>query len=211
MSSKPCERTRWCIFVRPSWVHLAGRHVGDIIAERHRDILGRRGGPAQMHGDVFGHDDLGEHTGAGAVLDGGRAAAASAGKKRVDRDDHRFVRDAGGLLAFRQHLQRGQRDLPGEDLDALDAYRPVALLGGDEGAGGVRQHRDVGFVQRIAACRGLDGKVRRVALAVGHEIEGEVVAAHNDRHLRHRGGLPRSEALDAQSTVCHSNHTPLQK
>ena len=58
LSRKAVWLPRWAVFVSPGRIHLTGRHVGDIAAERDGDVPGRGGGPAEMDGDIFRDDDL---------------------------------------------------------------------------------------------------------------------------------------------------------
>ena len=86
LSRQTVRLPRWAIFVSPGRIHLTGRHVGDIAAERDGDVPGRGGGPAEMDGDVLRDDDPVQHprhTGEGR----GRAAAAVAGEEAVGWDD----------------------------------------------------------------------------------------------------------------------------
>ena len=79
LSRKTVRPPRWAIFVSPGRIHLTGRHVGDIAAERDGDVPGRGGGLAEVDGDVLGDDDPVQHprhTGEG----GGRAAATVTGE-----------------------------------------------------------------------------------------------------------------------------------
>ena len=90
LSQQTVRLPRWAIFVSPGRIHLTGRHVGDIAAERDGDVPGRGGGPAEMDGDIFRDDDPVQHprhTGEGRV----RAAAAVA----ADGDGHTL--DRAGL------------------------------------------------------------------------------------------------------------------
>ena len=110
-----------------------------------------------MDRDIFWHDDPVQHPAAGAVLGGGRAAAAVPRKQSVGGDDHGRVGDVFSLLGVRDHLRPGQRDLPGKDLDALDADSAVARLSGCQAAHGIGQGRGVVLVQREGTGRGADG------------------------------------------------------
>lgn len=122
---------RWVIFVSPGRIHLTGRHVSDIAAERDGDVPGRGGGPAEVDGDVFGDDHPAQHPGL-AVRRGGRAAAAAAREEGVGGDDDGLRGDVPGLLRVGDHLGPGQRHLPGEDLHPLNADGAVAGPGGGE-------------------------------------------------------------------------------
>ena len=85
LSRQTVRLPRWAIFVSPGRIHLTGRHVGDIAAERDGDVPGRGGGPAEMDGDVLRDDDPVQHPrhpGEGR----GRAAAAVAGKQHMGWD-----------------------------------------------------------------------------------------------------------------------------
>ena len=80
LSRQTVRLPRWAIFVSPGRIHLTGRHVGDIAAERDGDVPGRGSGSAEMDGDIFRDDDPVQHprhTGEGR----GRAAAAVAGEQ----------------------------------------------------------------------------------------------------------------------------------
>ena len=61
LSRKTVRLPRWAIFVSPGRIHLTGRHVGDIAAERDGDVPGRGGGPAEVDGDVLRDDDPVQH------------------------------------------------------------------------------------------------------------------------------------------------------
>ena len=127
LSRQTVRLPRWAVFVSPGRIHLTGRHVGDIAAERDGDVPGRGGGLAEVDGDVLRDDDPVQHprhTGEG----GGRAAAAVAGEEAVGRDDDGRVLHVPVLLRFGDHLRLGQRHLPRKDLDALDADGAVPRL-----------------------------------------------------------------------------------
>ena len=127
LSRQTVRLPRWAIFVSPGRIHLTGRHVGDIAAERDGDVPGRGGGPAEMDGDIFRDDDPVQHprhTGEGR----GRAAAAVAGEEAVGWDDDGDVGGVPHLLSVGYHLGLGQRHLPRKDLDALDADGAVPRL-----------------------------------------------------------------------------------
>lgn len=82
LSRKTVRLPRWAVFVSPGRIHLTGRHVGDIAAERDGDVPGRGGGPAEMDGDIFRDDDPVQHprhTGEERV----RAAAPPSPVKRL--------------------------------------------------------------------------------------------------------------------------------
>ena len=89
LSQQTVRLPRWAIFVSPGRIYLTGRHVGDIAAERDGDVPGRGGGPAQMDRNIFGYDDTVQHPAAGAVLGGGRAAAAVPRKQRSFQKAHK--------------------------------------------------------------------------------------------------------------------------
>ena len=147
LSRQTVRLPRWAIFVSPGRIHLTGRHVGDIAAERDGDVPGRGGGPAEMDGDVLRDDDPVQHprhTGEGR----GRAAAAVAGEEAVGWDDDGDVGRVPHLLGVGYHLGLGQRHLPGKDLHALDADGAVAGLGGHEVSDRVGALRGVVLVQR---------------------------------------------------------------
>ena len=61
LSRQTVRLPRWAIFVSPGRIHLTGRHVGDIAAERDGDVPGRGGGPAEVDGDVLRDDDPVQH------------------------------------------------------------------------------------------------------------------------------------------------------
>lgn len=127
LSRQTVRLPRWAIFVSPGRIHLTGRHVGDIAAERDGDVPGRGGGPAEMDGDVLRDDDPVQHTGRARI--GRRSAAAPAARKqRVGRDDDGRVLHVPVPLRFGDHLRLGQRHLPRKDLDALDADGAVPRL-----------------------------------------------------------------------------------
>ena len=90
-----------------------------------------------MDRNIFGYDDTVQHPAAGAWIGGSRAAAAVPRKQSVGGDDHRRVDNVFSLLGVRDHLRPGQRDLPGKDLDALDADGAVARLSGCQAAHGI--------------------------------------------------------------------------
>ena len=194
---------RWAVFVSPGRIHLTGRHVGDIPAERDGDVPGRGGGPAQMDRNIFGYDDTVQHPAAGAVLGGGRAAAAVPRKQSVGGDDHRRVGNVFSLLGVRDHLRPGQRDLPGKDLDALDADGAVARLSGRQAAHGIGQGRGVVLVQREGTGRGTDGHILGIALGIGDAVSREAAAGDHNRHSLHRSRLPGPIGLDTQDAIHH--------
>ena len=53
LSRQTVRLPRWAVFVSPGRIHLTGRHVGDIAAERDGDVPGRGGGLAEVDGDSF--------------------------------------------------------------------------------------------------------------------------------------------------------------
>ena len=61
LSRQAVRLPRWAVFVSPGRIHLTGRHVGDIPAERDGDVPGRGGGPAEMDGNIFRDDDPVQH------------------------------------------------------------------------------------------------------------------------------------------------------
>ena len=114
LSRKTVRLPRCAIFVSPGRIHLTGRHVGDIAAERDGDVPGRGGGPAEMDGDILRDDDPVQHprhTGEGRA----RAAAAVAGEEAVGWNDDGDVGGVPNLLSVGYHLGLGQRHLPGKD------------------------------------------------------------------------------------------------
>ena len=129
LSRQTVRLPRWAIFVSPGRIHLTGRHVGDIAAERDGDVPGRGGGPAEMDGDIFRDDDPVQHprhTGEGRV----RAAAAVAGEEAVGWDDDGDVGRVPHLLSVGYHLGLGQRHLSGKDpvsYTHLDVYKRQVL------------------------------------------------------------------------------------
>ena len=161
LSRQTVRLSRWAIFVSPGRIHLTGRHVGDIAAERDGDVPGRGGGLAEVDGDVLRDDDPVQHprhTGEERV----RAAAAVAGEEAVGWDDDGDVGRVPHLLGVGYHLGLGQRHLPGKDLHALDADGAVAGLGGHEVTDRVGALRGVVLVQRESTGGG--GRVTSSAL-----------------------------------------------
>jgi hypothetical protein len=199
LSRKTVRLPRWAIFVSPGRIHLTGRHVGDIAAERDGDVPGRGGGLAEVDGDVLGDDDPVQHprhTGE----DGGRAAAAVAGEEAVGRDDDGGVEGVPHLLGVGYHLGLGQRHLPGEDLHAQDADGAVAGFGGHKAADRVGGLRGVVLVQRESTGWGGKGDIVGVAFGVGQAGGGEAVAADGNGHALHGGRLACRKGLDAESS-----------
>ena len=190
-------------FNGPSGVDLAGSHIGDIIPEGHRHVPGRGSGPAQMDRNIFGYDDTVQHPAAGAWIGGSRAAAAVPRKQSVGGDDHRRVDNVFSLLGIRDHLRPGQRDLPGKDLDALDADGAVARLSGRQAAHGIGQGRGVVLVQREGAGRGTDGHILGIALGIGDAVSRESAAGDHNSHSLHRSRLPGPIGLDTQDAIHH--------
>lgn len=205
LSRQTVRLPRWAIFVSPGRIHLTGRHVGDIAAERDGDVPGRGGGPAEMDGDIFRDDDPVQHprhTGEGR----GRAAAAVAGEEAVGWDDDGGVGGVPHLLSVGYHLGLGQRHLPGKDLHALDADGAVAGLGGHEVTDRVGGLRGVVLVQRESTGGGGKGDVVGVAFGVGQAGGGEAVAADGDGHTLDRAGLTGRKGLNAESSgVLHGD------
>lgn len=202
LSRQTVRLPRWAIFVSPGRIHLTGRHVGDIAAERDGDVPGRGGGPAEMDGDVLRDDDPVQHprhTGEGR----GRAAAAVAGEEAVGWDDDGDVGRVPHLLGVGYHLGLGQRHLPGKDLHALNADGAVAGFGGHKAADRVGGLRGVILVQREGAGRGGEGDVGGIALGVGETGGGEAVAADIDGHALDGAGLAGCKSLDAQDSGSH--------
>ena len=202
LSQQTVRLPRWAIFVSPGRIHLTGRHVGDIAAERDGDVPGRGGGPAEMDGDIFRDDDPVQHprhTGEGR----GRAAAAVAGEEAVGWDDDGDVGRVPHLLGVRYHLGLGQRHLPGKDLHALDADGAVAGFGGHKAADRVGGLRGVVLVQREGAGGCGEGDVGGIALGVGEAGGGEAVTADIDGHALDGAGLAGCKSLDAQDSGSH--------
>ena len=156
-----------------------------------------------MDGDVLGDDDPVQHPAAGAVLGGGRAAAAVPRKQSVGGDDHGRVGNVFSLLGVRDHLRPGQRDLPGKDLDALDADGAVAGFGGHKAADRVGGLRGVVLVQREGAGRGTDGHILGIALGIGDAVSREAAAGDHNSHSLHRSRLPGPIGLDTQDAIHH--------
>lgn len=202
LSRQTVRLPRWAIFVSPGRIHLTGRHVGDIAAERDGDVPGRGGGPAEMDGDVLRDDDPVQHprhTGEGR----GRAAAAVAGEEAVGWDDDGDVGRVPHLLGVGYHLGLGQRHLPGKDLHALNADGAVAGFGGHKAADRVGGLRGVVLVQREGAGGCGEGDVGGIALGVGEAGGGEAVAADIDGHALDGAGLAGCKSLDAQDSGSH--------
>ena len=202
LSRQTVRLPRWAIFVSPGRIHLTGRHVGDIAAERDGDVPGRGGGLAEVDGDIFRDDDPVQHprrTGEERV----RAAAAVAGEEAVGRDDDGDVGGVPNLLGVGDHLGLGQRHLPGKDLHALDADGAVAGFGGHKAADRVGGLRGVVLVQREGAGGCGEGDVGGIALGVGEAGGGEAVAADIDGHALDGAGLAGREGLDAQDSGSH--------
>lgn len=202
LSRQTVRLPRWAIFVSPGRIHLTGRHVGDIAAERDGDVPGRGGGPAEMDGDIFRDDDPVQHprhTGEERV----RAAAAVAGEEAVGWDDDGDVGRVPHLLGVGYHLGLGQRHLPGKDLHALDADGAVAGFGGHKAADRVGSLRGVVLVQREGAGGCGEGDVGGIALGVGKTGGGEAVAADIDGHALDGAGLAGCKSLDAQDSGSH--------
>lgn len=202
LSRQTVRLPRWAIFVSPGRIHLTGRHVGDIAAERDGDVPGRGGGPAEMDGDVLRDDDPVQHprrTGEERV----RAAAAVAGEEAVGWDDDGDVGGVPHLLGVGYHLGLGQRHLPGKDLHALNADGAVAGFGGHKAADRVGGLRGVILVQREGTGGCGEGDVGGIALGVGEAGGGEAVAADIDGHALDGAGLAGCKSLDAQDSGSH--------
>ena len=132
--------------LRPGRVDFAGRHVGDIPAERDGHVPGRGRRFAQMDRDVLRDDDPVQHTGRARI--GRRSAAAPAARKqRVGRDDDGRVLHVPALLRFGDHLRLGQRHLPRKDLDSLDADGAVPRLRGRQAAHRIGQTGGIVLLQ----------------------------------------------------------------
>ena len=203
LSRQTVRLPRWAIFVSPGRIHLTGRHVGDIAAERDGDVPGRGGGLAEVDGDVLGDDDPVQHprhTGEERV----RAAAAVAGEEAVGWDDDGDVGGVPHLLGVGYHLGLGQRYLPGEDLHAQDADGAVAGLGGHEVTDRVGGLCGVVLVQRESTGGGGKGDVVGVAFGVGQAGGGKAVAADGDGHTLDRAGLTGRKGLNAQNSGSHT-------
>ena len=122
------------------------------------------------------------------------------------RDDYGRVYHVAILFGLRDHLRLGQCDLPGKDLDALDADGAVAGLGGHEVTDRVGGLRGVVLVQRESTGWGGKGDVVGVAFGVGQAGGGEAVAADGDGHTLDRAGLTGRKGLDAESSgVLHGD------
>ena len=205
LSRKAVWLPRWAVFVSPGRIHLTGRHVGDIAAERDGDVPGRGGGLAEVDGDVLGDDDPVQHprhTGEG----GGRAAATVTGEEAVGWDDDGDVGRVPHLLGVGYHLGLGQRHLPGEDLHALNADGAVAGFGGHKAADRVGGLRGVVLVQRESTGWGGKGDIVGVAFGVGQAGGGEAVAADGNGHALDRAGLTGRKGLDAENSgVLHGD------
>ena len=199
LSQQTVRLPRWAVFVSPGRIHLTGRHVGDIPAERDGDVPGRGGGPAEVDGDVLGDDDPVQHprhTGEERV----RAAAAVAGEEAVGWDDDGDVGRVPHLLGVGYHLGLGQRHLPGKDLHALDADGAVAGLGGHEVTDRVGGLRGVVLVQREGAGGGFNGDIGGAAGRIGDAVQGKAVPLHRNGHPLHGGRLAGRKGLDAESS-----------
>ena len=202
LSRQTVRLPRWAIFVSPGRIHLTGRHVGDIAAERDGDVPGRGGGPAEMDGDVLRDDDPVQHprhTGEGR----GRAAAAVAGEEAVGRDDNGGVEGVPNLFRVGDHFGLSQRHLPGKDLHALNADGAVAGFGGHKAADRVGGLRGVILVQREGAGGGGEGEDGGIAHGLCEPGGGEAVAADIDGHALDGAGLAGREGLDAQDSGSH--------
>ena len=202
LSRQTVRLPRWAVFVSPGRIHLTGRHVGDIAAERDGDVPGRGGGLAEVDGDVLRDDDPVQHprhTGEERV----RAAAAVAGEEAVGWDDDGDVGRVPHLLGVGDHLGLGQRHLPGKDLHALDADGAVAGLGGHEVTDRVGGLRGVVLVQREGAGRGTDGHILGIALGIGDAVSREAAAGDHNSHSLHRSRLPGPIGLDTQDAIHH--------
>ena len=196
--------------LRPGGIHLAGGHVGDIVLEGDGDVLGRGGRFSQMDRDGLGDDDAGQDGGVRTVGLGRKAAAAVPRKKGVDGNPDHFVGHIFRPGGFGDHFEGGEGNLPRKDLDPLDGDGAVAGFGGHQGTGGIGENGGVIFIQGIDELRGLDLNVGGVAQRVGQAAGGEAVACNHNGDLRHRRGLPRRKALDAQDSSCHRCDAPLQ-
>ena len=206
LSRKTVRPPRWAIFVSPGRIHLTGRHVGDIPAERDGDVPGRGGGPAEMDGDIFRDDDPVQHprhTGEGR----GRAAAAVAGEEAVGWDDDGDVGGVPHLLGVGYHLGLGQRHLPRKDLDALNADGPEARFGRGQAAHRIGAAGGVLRLQREGTVRCGDDHIGGIALGVGRPDGGETVPRDVHRHPLHRGRLPGRKCLNAQNSGCHNKNS----
>ena len=202
LSRQTVRLPRWVIFVSPGRIHLTGRHVGDIPAERDGHVPGRGRRFAQMDRDILRDDDPVQHprnTGEERV----RAAAAVAGEEAVGRDDDGDVGRVPHLLGVGYHLGLGQRHLPGKDLHALDADGAVARLSGCQAAHGIGQGRGVVLVQREGAGRGTDGHILGIALGIGDAVSREAAAGDHNSHSLHRSRLPGPIGLDTQDAIHH--------
>ena len=206
LSRQTVRLPRWAIFVSPGRIHLTGRHVGDIAAERDGDVPGRGGGPAEMDGDVLRDDDPVEHAG-NAPRSGGGAAAAIPRKEGMGRDDDGRVRHIAVLLGFGDHLRLGQRHLPRKDLDALNADGPEARFGRGQAAHRIGAAGGVLRLQREGTVRCGDDHIGGIALGVGRPDGGETVPRDVHRHPLHRGRLPGRKCLNAQNSGCHNKNS----
>lgn len=206
LSRQTVRLPRWAIFVSPGRIHLTGRHVGDIAAERDGDVPGRGGGPAEMDGDVLRDDDPVEHAG-NASRSGSGAAAAIPRKEGMGRDDDGRVRHIAVLLGFGDHLRLGQRHLPRKDLDALNADGPEARFGRGQAAHRIGAAGGVLRLQREGTIRCGDDHIGGIALGVGRPDSGETVPRDVHRHPLHRGGLPGCKCLNAQNSGCHNKNS----
>ena len=202
LSRQTVRLPRWAIFVSPGRIHLTGRHVGDIAAERDGDVPGRGSGLAEVDGDVLRDDDPVQHprnTGEERV----RAAAAVAGEEAVGRDDNGGVEGVPNLFRVGDHFGLSQRHLPGKDLHALNADGAVAGFGGHKAADRVGGLRGVILVQREGAGGCGEGDVGGIALGVGEAGGGEAVAADINGHALDGAGLAGCKSLDAQDSGSH--------
>lgn len=151
-----------------------------------------------MHRDVFGDDHLVQHPGR-AVFHRLYTAAAAARKQRVRRDDDGRVRDVLAFLRDRNHRRLCQCDLPGKNLDALNAHGAVAGFCGGQADNGVRADGVV-LVQREGAGGGFNGNIGGAAGRIGDAVQGKAVPLHRNGHPLHGGRLAGRKGLDAESS-----------
>ena len=154
-----------------------------------------------MHGDLVGDDgelQHARHTGAD-----GLRAARTAGREQMVRRHHRLVkRDRHGAIGVeRDEFQGGQAHLAVEDLHPSDRDGGIPNCLCRQVHRCVGLHIGVVLVQRVGRRRGGDADIGCKSFIVGGA--GDVHAAAGDMHHRprHRTGLARGKAGDAQGSL----------